>query len=355
MLQHADGDVPLMAEAVTTALQTTTTMVKMTYYFFMQHKFHALIDKVETHELLQRIEIFMTDMPIKMQLKQEIDTIMDTIWMESRRQLLSCLITCSCILSNYFFYAVFTNLYHQIKGTPDYVYILPFTGYPMFLDKGMPSFYYAFEMLAGGSSLLSSGMCSVSFHCIFMIFCKHACGLVQVLKMLLLRSNSPLVPKHRRDEYLRYCVIQHQRILEYIDEINELFKHISLSHFLHTLAIYGFVLFEMNFGLETNKVILIRMIMYIGAALTVDSMYYVNGQFLATELESIPSACYDCEWYNESKDFKKTVQMIIMRSNKEFCFQISWFGVMSLTTLLGILKASFSYFLILRDLTTEED
>ncbi|XP_014096877.2 odorant receptor 63a [Bactrocera oleae] len=353
MLERADGDVPLIAETITTILQTTTSMVKMTFCLFMQGQCCALLKKAENYELLQGMKIFSTDMCIKTELKNEINSIMETIWMESRRQLLSCLITCSCILSNYFLYAFFTNLYHQIKKTPNYVHILPFTGFPMFLDKGMTSPYYAVEMFIGGSSLLTCGMCSVSFHCIFMILCKHACGLVKVLCAILLQSTSPHVPAHRRDEYLLYCVIQHQETLRFINDINELFKHITLSHFLHSLAIYGLVLFEMNFGLETNKATFVRMIMYIGAALTVDSMYYVNGQFLVTELEKIPLVCYSCDWFNESEGFKKTLNMIIMRSNKDFCFQISWFGVMSLTTLMGILKASFSYFLILRDITDE--
>ncbi|XP_050336153.1 odorant receptor 63a-like [Bactrocera neohumeralis] len=353
MLERADGNVPLIAETITTMLQTTTTMVKMTFYLFMQGQCRALLKKAEDYELLQGIKIFETDMDIKAELKAEINAIMATIWKETRRQLLSCLITCSCILSNYFLYAFFTNLYHQIKRTPNYVHILPFTGYPMFLEKGMASPYYAVEMFIGGGALLTSGMCSVSFHCIFMILSKHACGLVRVLCAMLLQSTSPEVPAHRREEYLRYCVIQHQQTLRFINDINELFRHITLSHFLHSLAIYGLVLFEMNFGLETNKTTFVRMVMYIGAALTVDSMYYVNGQLLATELEKIPFVCYSCDWFNESKDFKKTLIMIIMRSNNDFQFQISWFGVMSLTTLMGILKASFSYFLILRDMTDE--
>ncbi|XP_019847162.3 odorant receptor 63a [Bactrocera dorsalis] len=353
MLERADGNVPLIAETITTMLQTTTSMVKMTFCLFMQGQCRALLKKAENYELLQGIKIFLTDMDIKAELKVEINAIMATIWKESRRQLLSCLITCSCILSNYFLYAFFTNLYHQIKKTPNYVHILPFTGYPMFLEKGMASPYYAVEMFIGGCSLLTCGMCSVSFHCIFMILCKHACGLVKVLCVLLMRSTSLQVPAHRRDEYLRYCVIQHQQTLRFINDINDLFKHITLSHFLHSLAIYGLVLFEMNFGLETDKTTFVRMLMYIGAALTVDSMYYVNGQFLATELEKIPFVCYSCDWFNESADFKRTLEMIIMRSNKDFCFQISWFGIMSLTTLMGILKASFSYFLILRDMTDE--
>ncbi|XP_053955805.1 odorant receptor 63a-like [Anastrepha ludens] len=348
LIQKAEGNIPLIAETATTALQTTTIIVRMVYYLFAQHKFQNLLHKAETHEILQSCEIFKTDMPIRIQLKQEVNAIMSTAWQEARWQLLLCISCTCCILSNYFFCALLKNLYHQIMGPPDYVYILPFTGYPMFLDKGV--FCYAMDMFFGACCLIVAGMGGVALYCPFLILCKNACGLVRSLSMLLERSTAPLVPKHRRDEYLRYCVIQHQRTLDFINDVNQLFKHISLSQFLHSLVIYGLVLYEMNFGLESNKVIFVRMIMYICAALTGDCMYYINGQQLATELEAIPVACYRCEWYNESEEFKKTLQMIIMRSNKSFFFEISWFGIMSLTTLLGIARASFSYFVLLQDI-----
>nr|AYN70674.1 odorant receptor 63a2 [Bactrocera minax] len=336
MIKQAQGDIPLIAETSTTALQTTTALIKMAYMLFNQHKFHKLLQKVETHDLLQRIEIFLTGMPIKPNLKREINAIMETNWKQTRRQLLFTIGTCICIMCNYFFYALFKNLYNHLQGTPNYVYILPFTGYPMFLDKGMASPYYAMDMFFGACSLFAAGMSALSFQGSFMVLCKHSCGLVQVVCLLLLRSTSAMVPKPQRVEYLRYCIVQHQRTLEFINDVNRLYRHICLSQFLHSLAIYGFVLFEMNFGLESNKVTFIRMIMYLCAALTCDCLQHVNGQFLANELEKIPLACYNCEWYHETDDFKKTLKMIIMRSNKKFCFQISWFTVMSLATLMGV-------------------
>ncbi|XP_049315442.1 odorant receptor 63a-like [Bactrocera dorsalis] len=198
-------------------------------------------------------------MPIKTTLKKEINAIMEINWKQARGQLLFTLGTCVCIMSNYFFYAFFKNLYNHWQGTPNYVYILPFTGYPMFLHKGMASPYYAMDMFFGACSLLVAGMSAISFQGCFLVLCKHSCGLVQVLCLLLKRSTSTLVPKPQRVEYLRYCIVQHQRTLEFISEVNELFRHICLSQFLHSLAIYGFVLFEMNFGLESNKITFIRM------------------------------------------------------------------------------------------------
>nr|QKN21148.1 odorant receptor [Zeugodacus cucurbitae] len=336
MIKHAQGDIPLIAETSTTALQTTTALIKMAYMMLTQHKFRKLLQKVETHELLQDIEIFKTDMPIKASLKKEIIAIMDNNWKEMRGQLLFNVGTCVGVLCNYFFYALFKNLYHHLQGTPNYVHILPFTGYPMFLDKGMDSPYYVLDMFVGACSLIAAGMGAVSFQGSFLALCKHSCGLVQVLCLLLLRSTSPLVPKQQRVKYLHYCIVQHQRTLEYINEVNQLFKHILLSQFVHGLVIYGFVLFEMNYGLESDKVTFIRMIMYLAAALTGDCMHYVNGQFLVNELENIPLACYSCDWCHETDEFKMILKMIIMRSNKTFCLEISWFAVMSLATLMGV-------------------
>ncbi|XP_039966601.1 odorant receptor 63a-like [Bactrocera tryoni] len=350
MIKQAQGDIPLIAETSTTALQTTTGLIKMAYMLFTQHRFHKLLQKAERHELLQRIEIFQTGMPIKATLKKDISAIMEINWKQTRGQLLFSLGSCICIMSNYFFSAFFKNLYNHLQGTPNYVYILPFPGHPMFLHKGMASPYYALDMFFGACSILVAGMSAISFQGSFMVLCKHSCALVQVLCLLLERSTSPLVPKPQRVEYLRYCIVQHQRTLEFISEVNQLFRHICLSQFLHGLAIYAFVLFEMNFGLKSNKITFIRMLMYLCAATSCDCMHYVNGQFLANELEKVPLACYSCEWYHETDAFKKTLKIIIMRSNKEFYFQISWFTVMSLATLMGIFKASGSYFLLLRNI-----
>lgn len=47
-------------------------------------------------------------------------------------------------------------------------------------------------------------------------------------------------------------------------------------------------------------------------------------------------ALYSCEWYNESKEFKDLIRMMILRTNRIFTLKISWFTTMSLPTLMSV-------------------
>lgn len=64
------------------------------------------------------------DFPINDKLKKTVHDIMEKNWNGIRVQLIYYICCSIGIISNYFFGALFTNMYHQIKGTPDYKHIL---------------------------------------------------------------------------------------------------------------------------------------------------------------------------------------------------------------------------------------
>ncbi|XP_050333608.1 odorant receptor 63a-like [Bactrocera neohumeralis] len=349
-IRHIDN-IPLLAETVCTALQTLISAVKMVYYLFTQRTFYRLLDQTLTHEIIRKIEIFEHDFPINRQLKQEIDGIMNGVWRSARRQILFYFCCCVGIVCNYFFGAFFVNLYHQLKQTPDYEHILPFPAlYPIWEDKGMTFPYYPLQMYMSGSAVYIAGMCAVSFEGVFIVLCQHAVGLVKVHNLLVLRSASPLIPAERRIEYLRYTIITYQRINVFAQQIQTIFKHVSLSQFVLSLIVFGFVLFEMSFGLESSIVIVIRMIMYFAAGGTQIILYCYNGQQLTSVSEEIPLAFYNCNWYEESGKFKQLLRMMIMRTNRPFNLEVSSFTLMNLATLIALFRMSGSYFLLLRNI-----
>ncbi|XP_069967744.1 odorant receptor 63a-like [Bactrocera oleae] len=344
-------NIPLFAETVCTALQTLISAVKMVYYLFTQRTFYRLLDQTLKHEIIRKIEIFQHDFPINRQLKQEIDDIMNGVWLSAKRQILFYFCCCVAIVCNYFFGSFFVNLYHQLKQTPDYKHILPYPAlYPFWEEKGMTFPYYPLQMYMTGSAVYISGICAVSFEGVFIVLCQHAVGLVRVHNLLVLRSTSPLIPAERRVEYLRYTIITYQRINFYVQQIQNSFKHVSLSQFVLSLIVFGFVLFEMSFGLESSIVIVIRMIMYFAAGGTQIILYCYNGQQLTTVSEEIPSAYYSCNWYEESGKFKQFLRMMIMRTNRYFYMEVSSFTLMNLATLIALFRMSGSYFLLLRNL-----
>ncbi|XP_017488345.1 PREDICTED: odorant receptor 63a [Rhagoletis zephyria] len=289
--------------------------------------------------------------PVKYQLKQEIDNIMTDIWRTTRRQILFYFSCCLAIVCNYFFAALFVNLYNQLKQTPNYKHILPFPAlYSFWENKGMTFPYYHLEMFLSGSAVYIAGMCAVSFDGVFIVLSQHAVGLIKVLNLLVLRSTSPLIPPERRIEYLRYTIITYQRTAIYVQQIQTIFKQISLSQFVFSLIIYGFVLFELSFGLESSITIFIRMIMYIAAGGTQIVIYCYNGQQLTTVSEQIPFSFYTSKWYEESEKFKQLIRMMILRTHRNFHLEVSWFTLMNLATLIALFRMSGSYFLLLRNL-----
>ncbi|XP_054735273.1 LOW QUALITY PROTEIN: odorant receptor 63a [Anastrepha obliqua] len=350
LVRHFDS-IPLIAETVCTALQTLISTFKLVYYLFTQRTFYRLVDQALTHEVIRKIEIFQYDFPINNQLQQEIDDIMKGVWRNTRRQLLFYFSTCVAILCNYFFGALFVNLYHQLKQTPNYVHILPFPAlYPFWEDKGMAFPYYHIQMYMSGTAIYIAATCAVSFDGVFLVLCQHAVGLLKVFNLLVLRATSPLIPADRRIEYLRYTIFTYQRIAKYVDQIQAIFRHISLSQFVLSLIVFGFVLFEMSFGLESSVTIFIRMIMYLMAAGTQIVLYCYNGQQLTIASEQIPISFYSCNWYEETEKFKQLVRMMIMRTNRHFFLEVSWFTFMNLATLIALFRMSGSYFLLLRNL-----
>ncbi|KNC26549.1 putative odorant receptor 63a, partial [Lucilia cuprina] len=203
------------------------------------------------------------------------------------------------------------------------------------IAEGMSFPYYHIQMFMGGCADYIAGMCAVSFDGVFIVLCVHGVGLIQVLNAMIENSTSPEVPKERRVEYLRYCIFQYQRIYDYVLTIDNIYRQISLSQFLLSLLIWGIVLFQMSIGFESNKMTMVRMVLYLSAAGYEIVIFCYNSQRLTSECEKIPLALYNCEWYNESEEFKQLIRMMILRTNRIFNLNISWFTTMSLPTLMA--------------------
>lgn len=106
---------------------------------------------------------------------------MEKNWNGIRIQLIYYICCSIGIISNYFFGALFTNMYHQIKGTPDYKHILSKayfllkstknfmffffnyiafpSVYPIWESKGMSFPYYHIQMFLSGCADYIAGMC----------------------------------------------------------------------------------------------------------------------------------------------------------------------------------------------------
>lgn len=52
--------------------------------------------------------------------------------------------------------------------------------------------------------------------------------------------------------------------------------------------------------------------------------------------EEIANAFYQVRWYGESREFRHLIRMMLMRTNRGFRLDVSWFMQMSLPTLMAV-------------------
>nr|QKN21486.1 odorant receptor [Zeugodacus tau] len=344
------NSIPLIAESIYTALQVLSGTSKLIYFFFTHRTFYRLLDQTLTHDIIYQMEIFQHDFPINQMLKREIDVIMNRVWRTTRFLVLLFFYACFTVFANYLVAAICINLYHQLKETPDYHFILPLPAlYTFWESKGMTFPYYHMQMFITTAAMHVSAMTGASFDGTFVVLCQHAAGLMEVHNLLVQHATSPDIPPERRVEYLRYVIKTYQRVNNFTLEIQTIYRHISLAQFLLSLISFGFMLFEANYGIRPNVNNLIRMIMYIMATGTQITIYCYHGQILTNVNEEIPVVYYNCNWYDENKTFKHLIRMMIMRTNKDFYLEVSWFTLMNFATLISLFRASGSYYLILKN------
>ncbi|XP_030372930.1 odorant receptor 63a-like [Scaptodrosophila lebanonensis] len=346
-------EIPRIVETVSTMFQTAMSIMKMAYCLFIQHKFYELLKRACTHQLLQDCEIFHSDFPINQELKEKVDEIMSASWTSIRRQSLYYVSACIAIICNYFGNSLGVNLYHYYtRPYGSFEIILPFpVRYPKWQDKCMDFPYYHIEMYLSGCALYIAGIGAFGFDALFIVLCAHGVGQIKALCYMIECSTSPLVPSERRVEYIRYCIYQYQRVSAYAEEINNFFRQMILVQFLLSLFCWGLVLFQMSLGFGSSFITVIRMIMYMAAAGYQIVIYCYNGQEFMTASEQIPMAFYNCCWYKENREFRQLVRMMIMRTNRMFNLDVSWFTKMSLPTLMVMMKTSGQYFLLLQNVS----
>lgn len=178
-------------------------VIKLIYYLIAPRKFYVLLRRVCRHELLLQCEVFplvagqalstlhfelflslslsfLADLPIAESLRQQVETIMNRCWLNTRRQLLFYLFTCIAIVSNYFITSFVINFYRyftQPHGNYEVIlrklayfqlslfYPLRFSLisalpslYPGCMDKGMTFPYYHIPLFLESANLYVCGM-----------------------------------------------------------------------------------------------------------------------------------------------------------------------------------------------------
>ncbi|XP_065361938.1 odorant receptor 63a-like [Calliphora vicina] len=353
--ENRSKSILVYTDAICTSFQTWISFSKLFHFVFNQHKFYKLVQIAQNSEILQNMEIFKLNIFNKKRITREIQSILQDSWLDIKRQLNFYTISVFGIVGWYYFSCLAVNIYNTYthSSPTEFELLFPFqASFPMWRDKGIKFPYYFITYIISGSETHISGMSAVSFAGFYIVTCLHALALLKILRRLIAYSTTENVLPQERAKFILAWAKLHQQIYEYFYQINSLYYIHSVPLFLVSMLVICLLIFQGSVGLGSDVDVVIKMFLYFSAAGFEVSMFCFNGQRLTSESERLPVALYNSKWYEENAEFKFITRMMLMRTNRTIAMQVGGFTTMSLVTLLGILRSSFSYCLLLREFNT---
>ncbi|KAJ3635807.1 hypothetical protein MTP99_008683 [Tenebrio molitor] len=155
------------------------------------------------------------------------------------------------------------------------------------------------------------------------------------------------------NDKLIYCIEHHKQTLSYAKECNDFLNLILFIHFFVSGTSIGFSMFELTLVVPFSNEYF-AFLTY-GFAMTVQIfMYCWFGNEVEVKSRNIPYAAFECEWTDFPEDVKKKLLFFIMRVQRPV--KLSAFSVifLSLDTFMRIMKASWSYFALLHQVSAKK-
>ncbi|XP_050300284.1 odorant receptor 43a-like [Anthonomus grandis grandis] len=143
-----------------------------------------------------------------------------------------------------------------------------------------------------------------------------------------------------------YCIRKHKEVIQYMDNFNR-----SMSLFM----IYDFVQSSLQFASVVIQLLVVQTSVWdwiFVSSFVIFSvnrlhMYYYYANEVLLLSDSLSSSIWQSNWYEQSKKVKNMMMIFMLRTTNPLKFNIGPFGYMSLDTFIAILKASYSYIMLM--------
>uniref|UniRef100_A0A182QNW6 Odorant receptor n=1 Tax=Anopheles farauti TaxID=69004 RepID=A0A182QNW6_9DIPT len=144
------------------------------------------------------------------------------------------------------------------------------------------------------------------------------------------------------------CIKRQASIVTFTRELEQLTRAAVFLDFVVFSVLLCALLFEAS--MTTSGVQVFIDICYIATMTTILFLYYWHANEIYACAEQLSMAAYNSDWYRYDRSTNRMLQIFILYSNRPLKMH-AFFISMSLDTFLAILRASYSYFTILKQLT----
>ncbi|XP_019699252.1 odorant receptor 4-like [Harpegnathos saltator] len=178
----------------------------------------------------------------------------------------------------------------------------------------------------------------------------HDCGQIDILCEWLTKMFSRDTSQCNTEEFTtRSVVIKHQRIIEFSDNIENVYTYIAMMILLSDTLItccLGFIIVT-SIGTPNGGAILVKSVLfYITMNLEV-FIYCFAGEHLSAKSRKITDAAYDSLWYNTPSKYKYVMLFIILKAQRRLTITSGKIMDLSLERFTSVVKASASYISVL--------
>ncbi|KAG5900095.1 hypothetical protein JTB14_016064 [Gonioctena quinquepunctata] len=145
---------------------------------------------------------------------------------------------------------------------------------------------------------------------------------------------------------MRECILKHKDIIRYINDFNKKMRNIMVLDFLQSSLQLASIVIQLLVT-KMNLLNFIYSAQFAVSMLIRLLVYYWYGNEIIVESSNLAVAIWESKWYEEPTRMKNMMLITMMRCKRVLCLEIGPFNIMSLNTMIGILKATYSYMMVI--------
>ncbi|XP_050680521.1 odorant receptor 4-like [Leptidea sinapis] len=145
---------------------------------------------------------------------------------------------------------------------------------------------------------------------------------------------------------LRACVLRHQELIELVNKVEVMYSPSTLCNIIISSFLICLSAFNITFINDIGAVF--AFFTFLLMSFSQISLLCYFGDMIMTSSVQIYHAVYNCQWYSTSSDIKRSIYIILIRSQKPCKLTAANFATLNLNAFTTILSRSWSYFALLR-------
>ncbi|XP_066140759.1 odorant receptor 10-like [Euwallacea fornicatus] len=142
------------------------------------------------------------------------------------------------------------------------------------------------------------------------------------------------------------CIAAYRNIIDYVDNLNACISVFMVLDFAQSSVLFATVIAQLLWNPPSFQFygFVLLYLLYLNQRIFV--LYYYSNEIWILS-ENLSLFFWRCKWYDLSMKVKRMMTLFILRTRRPLRINIGPFGVMSLSTYIAILKATYSYMTLL--------